>query len=273
MNPHARLPASASSLLSSLWTHRRLIVQMTRREVIGRYRGSVIGLAWSFFNPLLMLVVYTFVFGVVFKARWGTTGDESRAKFALVLFAGLIVHGLLAECLVRAPELIVSQVNYVKKVVFPLEILPVVIALSAAFHALISALALLLAMAVVNEPVPWTAPLLPLVLAPLAIGGLGLCWILASLGVFVRDIAQTIGIAVTVLMFVSPGLLSGLGAAGGFPSVGRGEPADVLYGASPQRGDLERAAGLVDAGPARCRFAGPRVDRLLVVPADPQGLQ
>lgn len=204
MNPHARLPTSPGSLVRSLWAHRRLIAQMTRREVIGRYRGSIFGLAWSFFNPLLMLVVYTFVFGVVFKARWGTDGDASRTKFALVLFTGLIVHGLLAECLMRAPELVVSQVNYVKKVVFPLEILPVVVAASAVFHTLVSAFALVIAMAFINNSVPLTAPLLLIVLLPLIVGALGITWILASLGVFVRDISQTIGLITTVLLFVSP---------------------------------------------------------------------
>src|SRR5262249_41000133 len=112
-------PASPRALFASLWDNRELIVQLTQREVLSRYRGSILGLAWSFFNPLLMLVVYTFVFSVVFKARWGP-GDESKADFAIVLFAGLIVHGLFAECINRAPGLILSNVNYVKKVVFPL---------------------------------------------------------------------------------------------------------------------------------------------------------
>src|SRR5258708_5116506 len=97
---------------------------MTKREVVGRYRGSVLGLAWSFFNPILMLSVYTFVFSVVFKARWGANGGQSKASFALFLFVGMIVHGLFAECINRSPGLILSNVNYVKKVVFPLEILP-----------------------------------------------------------------------------------------------------------------------------------------------------
>lgn len=204
MNPHARLPATAQSLIFSLWTHRRLIVQMTRREVVGRYRGSVLGLAWSFLNPLLMLVVYTFVFGVVFKAKWGAGNNDSRTMFALVLFAGIIIHGLLAECMIRAPDLIVAQTNYVKKVVFPLEILAVVVALSAVFHALVSSVVLICALAVVGDSFAWTALLFPLILAPLAIGSLGLCWIIASLAVFVRDIAQTMAIFTTILMFVSP---------------------------------------------------------------------
>ena len=177
---------------------------MTRREVVGRYKGSILGLTWSFFNPLLMLAVYTFVFGVVFKARWGGTGDESKASFALVLFTGMVVHGLLAECLVRAPEVVVAQVNYVKKVVFPLEILPFVSALSAIFHTAVSVLALFVAMVVINGAIPFTAPLLFVVLIPLAVGALGVMWILASLGVFVRDITQTMGLLMTVLLFVSP---------------------------------------------------------------------
>ena len=106
---------------------------MIRREVAGRYRGSLIGLAWSFLNPLLMLAVYTFVFGSVFKAKWGVA-QESTSGFALVLFSGMIVHGLMAECLTRAPTLILDNVSYVKKVVFPLKILPWVMVGSAVFH-------------------------------------------------------------------------------------------------------------------------------------------
>lgn len=204
LDPHARLPASPVYLIGSLWTHRRLILQMSRREVVGRYRGSILGLTWSFFNPLLMLLVYTFVFGVVFKARWGTNGDVSRSQFALLLFTGMIVHGLVAECLTRSPELIVGQINYVKKVVFPLETLSVVSAASAVFHTLISAVALVVAMGLITRSVPATAPLFVVVLLPLLIGTLGLAWILSSLGVFVRDISQTIGVLMTVLLFMSP---------------------------------------------------------------------
>ena len=123
-NPNRASSISILEMVRSLWRHRSLIGQMTRREVVGRYKGSVMGLAWSFLNPLLMLAIYTFVFSVVFQARWGTTGTESRMAFAIALFVGMIVHGLFAECVNRAPLLIVSNANYVKKVVFPLEILP-----------------------------------------------------------------------------------------------------------------------------------------------------
>lgn len=203
INPHASHLTSLSALARSLWSHRDLIVQMTRREVVGRYRGSVMGLTWSFFNPILMLVVYTFVFSVVFKAKWGT-GDESKYSFAIALFVGMIVHGLFAEMVNRAPALILSNVNYVKKVIFPLEILPVIGLGAALFHTLISLGVLLAAILLINGSLAWTIVFFPLILLPLLIATLGVAWFLASLGVFVRDVGQTVGIFTTVLMFVSP---------------------------------------------------------------------
>jgi lipopolysaccharide transport system permease protein len=198
-----RYPASPRALFASLWHNRELIAQLTRREVLSRYRGSILGLAWSFFNPLLMLVVYTFVFSIVFKARWGQ-GDESKADFAIVLFVGMIIHGLFAECVNRAPGLILANVNYVKKVVFPLEILPWVAAGSALFHSAVSATVLLAAQLVFQHALAWTIVFLPIVLVPLLFGTMGFAWFLSSIGVYVRDIGQTIGIFTTVLLFFSP---------------------------------------------------------------------
>ena len=160
------------------------------------------GLAWSFFNPVFMLIVYTFVFSVIFKSRWGV--DESRTLFAVVLFVGLIVLNLFSEVVNRAPSLILSNVNYVKKVVFPLEILPVVAIGAALFHALISLGVLLLAFMLFNGFVHWTVIFVPLILLPLIILTLGVSWLLAAIGVFLRDIGQTIAILTTVLMFLSP---------------------------------------------------------------------
>jgi lipopolysaccharide transport system permease protein len=177
---------------------------MTRREVVGRYRGSALGLAWSFFNPILMLVIYTFVFSTVFKARWGVGGGESKGNFAIILFVGMIVHGLFAECINRAPQLIISNVNYVKKVVFPLEILPWVAMGSALFHASISLVVLLTVQLILNFWLPWTAILFPLIMLPLVFATMGFAWFLAATGVFVRDIAQTTGIFTSVLLFISP---------------------------------------------------------------------
>ena len=196
--------ASPAEIFSSFWRNRGLIWQMTKREVIGRYRGSVMGMAWSFFNPIFMLTVYTFVFSVVFKARWAGGGEESKTQFAIVLFVGMIVHGLFAEVLNRAPGLILGNVNYVKKVVFPLEILTVVSMGAALFHGLVSLSVLLIAFAVLNGHLYWTAMLIPLVLLPLVILTLGFAWMLASLGVFLRDVGQTIGIITTVMLFLAP---------------------------------------------------------------------
>ncbi len=161
------------------------------------------GLLWAFFNPILMLAVYTFVFSVVFKARWAG-GSGSKTEFALVLFAGLLVFNLFAECLNRAPGLILGNVNYVKKVIFPLEILPLVAFGSAAFHFLIS-LTVWLVFYLIFFGIPSPSILqLPLVMLPLVLLTLGLSWLLASLGVYLRDVAQIVGVVTTVLMFLSP---------------------------------------------------------------------
>lgn len=204
INPHAAQPTSLVALAKSLWRNRQLIMQMTKREVVGRYKGSAMGLAWSFFNPVFMLVVYTFVFSVVFKARWGVGGEDSKTLFAVVLFVGMIVHGLFAEVVNRAPSLILSNVNYVKKVVFPLEILPVISMAAALFHSMVSLCVLLIAFVVFNGYLQWTAIFIPLILLPFVIFTLGLAWMLASIGVFLRDVGQVIGMVTTVMMFLAP---------------------------------------------------------------------
>ena len=205
INPHAAHPTSLLSLAKSLWRNHQLVIQMTKREVVGRYKGSAFGLAWSLFNPVFMLAVYTFVFSEIFKSRWGGAGgDDSKTQFAVVLFVGMIVLNLFCEVLNRAPNLILSNVSYVKKVVFPIEILPIIAIGAALFHSLISLSVLLAAFLLFNGFVYWTAALAPLVLIPLVILTAGFAWMLASLGVFLRDVGQTIGIITTVLMFLSP---------------------------------------------------------------------
>lgn len=196
-------PATPLEMVASLWRHRDLIRALAKREVLGRYRGSVLGLLWSFFNPVFMLAVYTFVFSVVFKARWGT-GSESKTEFALVLFAGLIMFNLFAECINRAPGLILSNPNYVKKVVFPLEILPFVSLLSALFHAAISLGVWLLAYLILFGLPPVTVLYLPLIVLPFVLFIMGVSWALASLGVYLRDVGQIIGVVTSILMFLSP---------------------------------------------------------------------
>ena len=187
-----------------------LITALIRREVVGRYRGSALGIVWSLLTPLFMLAVYTWVFGTVFQARWvaapGAAADvaPSTGEFAIILFVGLIVFQLFAEVVNRAPGLILANANYVKKVVFPLEILPVVALGAALFHAAVSLVVLAGFMLAVHATIPITALLLPIVLAPFALLILGLGWFLASLGVYLRDIGQLLGTVVTALMFVSP---------------------------------------------------------------------
>lgn len=196
-------PATPVEMVASLWRNRSLIYASAKREVLGRYRGSALGLLWSFFNPLFMLTVYTFVFSEVFKARW-SAASASKTEFALVLFAGLIVFNLFAECINRAPGLIISNTNYVKKVVFPLEILPLVGLLAAAYHMLISLSVWLAAYAILFGFPHATVLLIPLIVLPFCLFIMGLSWALASLGVFLRDVSQLIGVVVTTLMFLSP---------------------------------------------------------------------
>tara|TARA_R110002111_G_scaffold262694_1_gene340163 strand:- start:95541 stop:96368 length:828 start_codon:yes stop_codon:yes gene_type:complete len=203
MNPYASTSISPRQMLQSFYIHRRLIYQMAKREVIGRYKGSVLGLAWSFFNPLIMLVVYTFVFSVVFKARWGT-GSDSKTEFALALFIGMIVHGLMAECVNKGPGLIVGNANYVKKVIFPLDVLPWIAMGATLFHTMISLLVWGLFFVVVNHSIHWTVIFLPVLFVPLILFTMGLTWFLASFGVYLRDVGQVTGVFTTILMFMAP---------------------------------------------------------------------
>lgn len=187
----------------TLLRHGRLILELTRRDVSGRYRGSIGGLFWSFINPLLMLAIYSFVFGYIFRSRWPLV-DGGEVHFSIVLFVGLIISNLFSECLNRAPGLVVSNPNYVKKVIFPLEVLPWVTVASALFHAAISILALLLVMWLSSTPIAWTAVALPFLLMLLVPMALGLTWLLAALGVYFRDTQQVVGILTLALVFLSP---------------------------------------------------------------------
>ncbi len=196
-------PATPREIVASLWRNRSLLKASVKREVLGRYRGSVMGVLWSFFNPVFMLIVYTFVFSVVFQARW-SAGSESKTEFALVLFAGLLVFNLFAECINRAPGLIVGNQNYVKKVVYPLEILPWVGLGAALFHGAVSLGVWLIAYLIFFGLPHATMLYLPLILLPFGLFIMGLSWALASLGVYLRDVGQFIGLLTTVLMFLSP---------------------------------------------------------------------
>jgi lipopolysaccharide transport system permease protein len=190
--------------LRNIVAQRGLIYHMVRREILSRYRASMLGLLWSVIQPLMMLAIYTFVFGHVMKSRWPVAGGDVPGMFSLLLFCGLLFHTLLSECLTRAPQLVVSQVNFVKKVVFPLEVLPIVMLSSALFHFMIGLVILLIAQLLILGAVMWTALLLPIIILPFALICLGSGWFLASLGVYVRDITHLVGLLTTVLLFFSP---------------------------------------------------------------------
>lgn len=216
MNPQQALVARAGSsdvpmsrlgrALRHYWGTRYLTTLMVKREVVGRYRGSILGLFWSFLTPAVMLALYTFVFSGIFGARWVSEGNgqSETSGFAIIVFAGLILHGFFAEILTRSPTLIYSNVIYVKKVMFPLEILPVVAVGSALFHALVSVAVLLICQFAITRHLPVTLLWLPAVLAPFVVLTVGIGWFLASLGVYFRDTTQVLGPLAAALLFLSP---------------------------------------------------------------------
>jgi lipopolysaccharide transport system permease protein len=196
-------PASPFEMTACIWRNRSLIAALVKRDVLSRYRGSILGTFWLFLSPVLMLAVYTFVFSGVFEGSW-RQGSESGIEFALVLYVGLICFNLFSECLTRAPSLIIANSNYVKKISFPLEILPLVNVISASYQLVANLLLWLIGyLAFVGAP-HLSAFLVPLVLIPFMMFSLGLTWLFASLGVFFRDVSQVVGIVITIMMFLTP---------------------------------------------------------------------
>ncbi|MEP7328316.1 MAG: ABC transporter permease, partial [Betaproteobacteria bacterium] len=203
MNTRVQYPVSPAALFGSVLAYGSLLWQFSRREISGRYRGSLIGFGWAVINPLLLLAIYTFVFSIVFQIRWdGPVTD--RTGFALVVYAGMIVHGFFAECITRAPTLVVDHRNLVKKVVFPLEVLPWTVLLVAAFHFLIGVLILAVATLLKTGALPVAIISLPLIVAPLALLALGCIYGFAALGVYLRDLSQVVGFIALTLLFLSP---------------------------------------------------------------------
>lgn len=183
-----------------------LISQLTKRDVLERYRGSQLGLLWSFAHPVMMLLVYMFVFGVVFKMKWGVTpgAGYGEINFGVVIFSGLVLHGFLGEMLMRSAGLITGNAQYVKKVVFPLPVLSIVAMGTALFHLLVSLLILMIFALATGVPLYATVLYTPIVLLPFICLMLGISWIVSAICVLVRDIAQILTVLVTVLLFVSP---------------------------------------------------------------------
>lgn len=190
-------------IFPTIWKNRNLIMQFIKRDIISRYKGSYLGILWSFINPLLMLMVYTFVFSEVFQAKWGA-GSGNKLEFALLVFSGLVTFNIFGELVGRAPTLILNHSNYVTKVVFPLEILPISIMGSSLVHSLISFIILFFGCFLAFGSLYWTIIFIPLVLLPLILLALGVGYFLASLGVYLRDISQFVGVAIQALMLLSP---------------------------------------------------------------------
>jgi lipopolysaccharide transport system permease protein len=198
-----RYPVSPGALFGTVVDYASLLWQFSRREISGRYRGSLIGFGWAVLNPLLLLAIYTFVFSVVFRIRWdGPVND--RFGFALVVYAGMIVHGFFAECITRAPMLVVENRNLVKRVVFPLQVLPWSVLIVAAFHFLVGVLLIAAALLATTGALPVTMLALPLIVAPLALLSLGVVYAFAALGVYLRDLGQVVGFIALMLLFMSP---------------------------------------------------------------------
>lgn len=186
------------------WLQRSLFWKLLRRDFAERYRGSYLGALWSLLLPLVSLLVFTFFFGVIFKLRWAGQNGGSLVDLALILFVGMALYGFLAECLNRAPGLILGHPNYVKNVIFPLEMLPAVMVASGLLLLAATLAVILVLQLVLGGGLTWTVCLLPLVVLPLVLSVLGISWFLASLGVYIRDIQPLIGPLVQLLMFLSP---------------------------------------------------------------------
>ena len=200
--PHA--PDASAGLLATLRHNGFLISQLTRREVVGRYRGSHLCVLWSFVNPLLLLCIYTVVFRYIFDARFTGHAEEGWADFALMLFSALVVFNVFAECLGRAPSLILLNTNYVTKVVFPLELLPLTVVLGSLVHLLVGFVALVLATLVTRYGhLHATVLLWPLLLVPLSLWALGITWIVSALGAFLRDLNEIMAAITQILMYGS----------------------------------------------------------------------
>jgi lipopolysaccharide transport system permease protein len=204
MNPHAPLPLSPLALGRSVRHHRELLLELVKRDVLQRYRGSIGGVFWSLLQPVLALALFTFVFSRIFHARWPGVGEAGTAHVPIMLFAGMLLYTLLSENLTRATGLIAAHANYVKRVVFPLELLPLATALGIGLHALIQLAVWLLALILMTGTLHWGLLWAPLMLLPLFVLVLGLSWLLAATSVFVRDLAQLVPLLTSALAFLAP---------------------------------------------------------------------
>ncbi|WP_130536268.1 ABC transporter permease [Thiomicrorhabdus indica] len=180
-----------------------MLYQLIKKDLHSRYRGTLFGFFWAILLPLITLVMYTFVFNVVLGAKWGIE-NEKTFDFALMLFTGLILHAMLSDIITQAPNLIQSNPQLVKKIVFPTEKLPVVVLLNSLIHNSISLIILLLAIVVIKQELFFTWLLIPILWLPFLVLLIGVAWFLAAFGVFIKDISQISGSLSMFLLFMSP---------------------------------------------------------------------
>ncbi len=191
-------------IFGHLWLHKDLSLRLSKKAILVRYRGSLLGLLWAFVQPLMMLAVYTFVFSVIFEAKWGHSPEQGRLSFAMALFTGILTFNIIGDTVNASPGLILGHANFVKKVVFPLEILPLVKLIESVVFSLFGLLVLLAAQLIFDHILQWTIIFLPLIWLPVVLFALGWSYFIASLGVFIRDIGSITGVVVTMLFFLSP---------------------------------------------------------------------
>lgn len=187
--------------LKQLATHRYLLGQLVKRDVLLRYRGAMFGVAWMFLSPLLMLAIFAFIFGHVFQSRWPQ--QPEGMPFWLMLYAGLIVFNLFAETVSRSPSTVRGYPSYVKKIIFPVEILPLVPLGAGLVHAAFNLLILVAALVWFGQ-LSAGILLFPILAIPVLLLGLGLAWFLAAWGVFIKDMSQIVPLFVQMLLFLSP---------------------------------------------------------------------
>jgi lipopolysaccharide transport system permease protein len=199
-----RLLVSPLEVFGSAWRNRGLILRLARREIEARYRGSMLGILWSLVVPLALLTVYTIVFSTIFASRWEIAKSGSKVDFALVLFSGLILFNVFAETANRAPGLMLENVTYIKRIVFPLQVLPWVSVTVALFNATVSFCAFVIGFLLMRGIPPASAALFPLMLVPLVLLAVGCSWFLSSLGVYLRDVQQFVPVIITVLLYLNP---------------------------------------------------------------------
>jgi lipopolysaccharide transport system permease protein len=181
-----------------------LLLSLTGRDIQKKYKESILGALWGVIVPLILLAIYTVIFSAIFGSRWKGVEVHSKVDYAVLLFIGLIVYNFFAESLTRAPTAVLGNPNLVKKVVFPLEVLPGVVVLSSLYNAGIASIALLLFLLFSSFGMHWQLILLPVLMIPLIALTLGVTYLFASLGVFFRDIDQFAALLARVLQYLTP---------------------------------------------------------------------